>query len=783
MISQNEFELLEFNKLLGIISDIAKSPASKKAILEIRPLVSIDDISIRQNLINEILIMYQEVNSLPIFSFPDLFHLFQKVRPEGAVLEGYELYGFLTLFDIISDIFSHINKRKNSPLLHNLTAPLTGFPEIQRALRKSIDSEGNIFDDASALLFELRGKARRLTGRIKKKLEEMLNDADVSKFLQDEFITQRSGRWVIPVRMDSKGQVAGVMHDVSSSGQTAFIEPITIISISNELENILVEQKAEEIRILQNLTSNIREVIDLIEVEFKIVVYFDVLNCISLLADKLKMEIPKLGSGNTISIVNARHPLLYLSFIKASYERQVVPLNVNLGSDNTVMVITGANAGGKTLAIKTIGLLLLMAMSGMPVPADSSSSFPIVNNILVDIGDEQSIENDLSTFSAHIKNISGIIRNSGTKTLVLIDEIGKGTDPDEGAALACAILNELKTRGAIVFATTHLSTIKGFVYKSKGMINASMEFDQNTFTPLYRLRVGEPGMSHAFETARKYGLQDSIIEDARRLLGNLKVELDNLIAELNEKRQYYEVSNLKVQGLQAELEEKNSLLLRKISDAEDSTRKILSNAYSEATTIISDARRDIYAIMADAKEKKKEALRQLNLRQREIEEKIRELDKDEYPVPEIDEIKEGDSVFVKSLGHDALVVGKNAKLKQLKIRTGGKNIIISLSDTGFSKGKPSKTTSETIESPVHDEISATLNIIGMRVDEALSRLEPFLNQTSLAGLGEVKIIHGIGKMILRKAVHEHIKGHPLVKDFNSSAFGEGGEGVTIVRLV
>ncbi len=783
MIAQNKLEVLEFNKLLGIISDIAKSPASKKAILDICPIENIDDISLRQNLISEILIMYQEGNPLPIFSFPDLSKLFDKVKPEGSVLEGYELYGFLTLFEIISDIFDHVNKRKNSPFLHALAAPLTGFPEILRVLRKSIDSEGNILDNASALLFEIRGKARRLTGRIKKKLEELLNDAYVSKFLQDEFITQRSGRWVIPVRMDSKGQVAGVVHDVSSSGQTAFIEPIAIIAISNELENILAEQKAEEIRILQNLTSKIRQVIDAIETEFKIVVYFDVLNCISFLAEKLKMQIPKLTNDNAISIVNARHPLLYLSFIKASYPREVVPLNVILGGDKAVMVITGANAGGKTLAIKTIGLLQLMAMSGMPVPADSSSRFPIVDNVLVDIGDEQSIENNLSTFSAHIKNISTIITNAALKTLVLIDEIGKGTDPDEGAALACAILNELKTRGSLVFATTHLSSIKSFVYKSEGMINASMEFDQKTYTPLYKLRVGEPGMSHAIETARKYGLQNSIIEDAKKLLGNLKVEFDSLIAELNEKRQQYEASNLKMEGLYVEQKEKNRLLLAKISDAENSSKEILSNAFAEASRIISDTRREVHAIIAEAKEKKKEALRQLNAKQREIEERIRELHKDDSPVLKIDEIKEGDNVFVKSLGHDALVLGKNIKLNQLKIRAGGKDIIISFSDIGFSKGMPAKTIPSSIESPVHKEVLSTLNIIGLRVDDALSSLEPFLNQASLADLREVKIIHGIGKMILKKAVHEHLKGHPLIKHFGSATFEEGGEGVTIVRLI
>lgn len=782
-ISQNTLELLEYNKLLAIISDIAKSPASKNEIVNIKPLSTIEEILNRQKLINEILLMYQEGNSLPIFDFPDLSISFQKVRPAGSLLEGKELYGFLNLFEIISEILSNINSRKNAPFLQALVNPLTGFPDIQRVLQRSIDSEGNIKDNASALLFELRSNARRLNNRIKKKLEEMLNNPDISKFLQDEFITQRSGRWVIPIRMDSKGQVAGVVHDISSSGQTAFVEPAAIISISNELENIYAEQKAEEIRILQNLTSKIREDLEDIEKEFKIVVYFDVLNCISFLADKLNMEIPNISYDNSINIVNARHPLLYLSFLKLPYYREVIPLNASVGNDNTVMVITGANAGGKTLAIKTIGLLQLMAMSGMPIPANSSSKFPIFENVLVDIGDEQSIESNLSTFSAHIKNISHIISIVDSKSLVLIDEIGKGTDPDEGAALACAILKELHTKGSLVFATTHLSAIKGFVYKSKGMINASMEFDQKTYTPLYRLRIGEPGMSHALETARKYGLQDSIIAEAKGLIGNMKVELDSLISELNEKRQQYEEAIFQLNLLRSEVDENKRLLQKKIADADDTTKEILSNAYIEASKIIANTKREINDILLETKEKKKEALKLLRIKQQEMEEKIRQLSKADYQSVDIEKVMEGDRVFVRSLNKEGVVISKNIRLSQLKVSVEGKEIIISSSDASRSKGTPKKEIIETLEGSEQPQPISYLNIVGKRVDEAMSMLESFLNQASMAGLREVKVIHGIGKMILRKAVHEHLKGHPLVENFTSSPFEEGGQAVTIVRLI
>lgn len=783
MISRSNLELLEFNKLLKLISDIAKSPASKKSIIEITPLEKIEDITIRQNLIKEILIMNQESSQINAFDFVDLSDLFTKIIPQASILDSKELSAFMNLFEIIADLRIKINKRKDSPFLKELVAPLTGFPDILQTLKRCLDADGNILDNASSRLFELRSKIRKLTDRIRKKLEEILKDTATSKFLQDEFITQRSGRWVIPVRMDSKGQIAGVVHDVSSSGQTAFVEPLTIISFSNELENVIADEKAEEIRILRNLTSLMRNVVESIENEFKTVVYFDVLNCISIAAQKLKMEIPCLNSTKIISLISARHPLLYLSFLNSTELKQVVPLDVRLGDDNTVMVITGANAGGKTLTIKTIGLLLVMALSGMPVPADSSSSFPVLNNILVDIGDEQSIESNLSTFSAHIMNISRIIKDSDSQSLVLIDEIGKGTDPDEGAALACSILNELKTRGSLVFATTHLSAIKGFVYKSEGMINGSMEFDQKTYTPLYRLRIGEPGVSHAFETSRKYGLPDYIIENAKKMLGSLKIEIDNLISELNQKRAGYEAAMIEISRQQAELEGKNRLLSKKLAEAEEISREILSNAYREASRIVTNASREIRDIMAEAKERKREALKLLHIKQQGIAKKIMELDKDKLPSPDISEIKEGDIVYVKSLSRDGRVLEKNTKLGQLIISSGSRKVTLPISDIRYSKGKSVSQIPEITTPPLESDLISTLNIVGMRVDEALSSLEPFLNQASLSGLQEVRVIHGIGKMILKKAVHEHIEGHPLVKSFNAAPHSDGGQGVTIITLV
>ncbi len=788
VIQENSLELLEFNKLLNLISDFAGSNASRKSVLDIHPLGNKTDIERRLMQIYEIRKIYHEGSPLRLSPFSDISDLFLKIRPEGAILDSHELSEFTPVLSIASVISLQISERDDIPFLKELTSHLTGFPDILGTLKKSIDSEGNILDSASFMLSDLRTRIRRLEGRIRKKLEEIVRDEKVSVFLQDDFVTTRSGRWVIPVRMDSKGMIPGVVHDVSKSGETAFIEPLNIINLANELENLTAEQKAEEIRILRNICSKIRNVIDDICTEYKTIVYLDVLNCIAKFADLLKMETPQINDSDIINLVRARHPILQLTFRKMGITQQVVPLDVQMGSNNnTVMVITGPNAGGKTITIKTIGLLVLMALSGMPIPADSSSNLPLIQNLLVDIGDEQSIESNLSTFSAHISNISGILKKADSKTLILIDELGTGTDPDEGAALACAILKEIRKSEALVFATTHLADIKGFVHRTDGMINASMEFDHKTLNPLYRLRAGEPGQSHTLEIARRYGLPDGIINSAKGMLGSIKVEFDNMIADLNKKRLQYENSLNELRKQQSEIEEKNKLLKQMLSEAKSRQKEILANTYKESSDIISDIKRQMYTLLDELKKKGKskagETIKQVEAKQEFVTEKLKEYDVDDKGIPAIDEIKNGDVIFVRSLGYDAPVIEVNRKNNRLKVMAGNIEFEVPLSDIGFKRGKSVPLKKGIIQTEkIEETVSTKINLVGLRVDEALSGLEHFLNHAALAELREATIIHGIGKGLLMKAVHEHLNGHPLVKHFRSGTQEEGGNCVTIVTL-
>jgi DNA mismatch repair protein MutS2 len=579
--------------------------------------------------------------------------------------------------------------------------------------------------------------------------------------------------------MDSKGQVSGVVHDVSKSGETAFIEPLEIIGLSNELENLIAEEKAEEIRILRDICKMIRQVADEIKTQYTIIVYLDVLNSIARFSDLLKMNVPLINDSSVIKLVIAKHPLLMM-LEKENVIKEVVPIDLELGGENSVMVITGPNSGGKTITIKTVGLLLLLALSGIPVPADSSSSFPLTNELLVDIGDEQSIENSLSTFSAHISNISEILKKTDSKTIVLMDELGTGTEPVQGAAIACAVLKDLKEKSSLVFTTTHLTDIVVFVYRTKGMINASMEFDQDTFTPLYRLRVGEPGQSHALEIARRYGLPENIIGFAKEMLGSVNVEFHNLLAELKEKRLQYEDAANRLQRQRVEIEERERVLKERLTAVQSQKMEMLEKAYKEAQDVIMATKRQMYAILEEAKkEKRREAIKKVEKVQQEVGEKLREFHKEASL--SADEIKNGDVVFVRSIGYDATVVKLDRSHNRLRVKAGNRDVEVPISDVGPGKGKlhVSKAFVEKIEE-AEDEVSSVLKIVGLRVDEALSRLEPFLNHASLAGLEEVTVIHGIGTGALLKAVRNYLAGHPLVNRYRSKSQFEGG--ITIVTM-
>ncbi|NTU41498.1 MAG: endonuclease MutS2, partial [Nitrospirales bacterium] len=764
MITADSLAALEFPKLLSLISSLAHSDASRDAVLAVTPLEDRSAILRRLGEVEEMRRMAQMGNPFSISSFPDILAMIHKVRPEGSVLDPLELARMREFLDCSAEVLDQLRLDESLQLLREISETMSDHPGILKALRKSVDSEGNILDTASPALYEIRTRIKALERRVRKRLEEMIHDSRVSIFLQSDFITQRSGRWVIPVRMDSKGQVPGMVHDVSKSGETAFVEPLAIISLANERDGLMAEEKAEELRILRELSSRIRAEADGIEADFHAVVYLDLLLSISRFSDSLGMEMPEINEEGIVNLVDARHPLL----LQAFQRRGVVPLNVRLGGDKTVMVITGANAGGKTIAIKSIGLLVSMALSGMPIPADSSSTIPLIHHLLVDIGDKQSIEDSLSTFSAHVSNISCIVDRADRRTLILMDELGTGTDPEEGAAIACAVLKELRESRALVFATTHLMEIKGYVHTFPGMVNASMEFDEEKLIPLYRLRVGEIGRSYAIETAQRYGLPAHIVASAREILGTKKVDLEALITELHEKRRFYEDAIQDIDRRQRDVEERERLLKERSVETDVRQKEALAKAYKEASDIVILTRRMMNSLLHEikekGKEKAKEILKETEAVLKEVTEKRAEYEPRLKGIS-IDEVKEGDQVFVRSMDSNAHVLKVNRKDKRLRVRSGNKEVELPVTEVGPAKGVKKEIEPQVRVEREEETTQSRINLLGKRVEEAIMEIEPFLNHASLAGVSEVVIIHGIGTGALSRGIKEYLKGHPLVKDF------------------
>lgn len=787
MISSKTLHLLEFRKILESVAGFAHSEVSKDEILRIMPLDDRGAIESVFSLVRELMRICHEGDPLRVSQFYDVSSLIQTLAPEGSVLEPSELRRFVPLLWNAGEISSQVRQRSDCPSLTRFIDELTGLPDILDVIEESVDPEGNIRDEASLHLAELRAEIRKREARIRRRLDEMVRDERVAVFLQDDFITKRSGRWVIPVRMDSKGQVAGVVHDVSRSGETAYVEPLAIIALSNDLENLIAEQKAEELRVLRRICTRMRGAIPELKIQLAVVVRLDAMNAVCLYSVEHGMTVPGLVDAGPLRIVEGRHPLLMEAYRREGGVRTVVPIEAELGSDATVMVITGPNAGGKTIAIKTIGILAVMALSGMPIPADSSSAIPVFRDILADIGDEQSIEHHLSTFSARVAHLAEILKNSRPNTLVLIDELGTGTDPDEGAALACSVLEEIQRRGALAFATTHLTGIKVFVGRTPRMLNASMDFDHGTLSPRFTLVVGEPGQSNALDVAGKFGIPSGVVANARHLLGTLKVEMDRLYSELREKRMECERTLVELEAQRAALRQRERELEDSRVESERKSKESLARAYQEAGEIVRSTKRKMHEVLDAAKREDKRAIRDrikgLERDQEEISRKMSEYEAS--PAGNDGEcIREGDTVFIRSLDVAARVLRIDSVEGRLRVRAGGAEIDVPLEEVRAVDEEPDHAPAATgyggPESP--GSVPSRINLVGMRVDEALSVLEPFLNHAALAGYGEVRIIHGVGKGILAKAVREYLSAHPLVDSWRPGSPTEGGAGVTEATL-
>jgi DNA mismatch repair protein MutS2 len=670
------------------------------------------------------------------------------------------------------------------PELFRISSQIVELKELDQKIRQCIDENAQVRDHASPELARVRADIRTGEARVRERLEQIVRSAAGQKMLQDQIITIRNDRYVIPVKQEYRSHFGGIVHDQSASGATLFIEPESVVELNNRLRELHAREKREVEKILLDLSRKVGEHAEQLQENAEALGKLDFIFAKAGLAYALKASRPLLNDRGFIRLKRARHPLLDPA--------RVVPIDVELGDEATAIIITGPNTGGKTVTLKTVGLLSLMAASGLFIPAEDGSEMCVFDAVYADIGDEQSIEQSLSTFSSHMSNIIRILRNMTPKSLVLLDELGAGTDPAEGSALAISLLEYIHGMGCRVIATTHYSELKAYAYEREGVLNASMEFDIRTLSPTYRLLVGVPGRSNAFAIAERLGLSRRIIEEARKRLGEDEQRVETMIASLEEnrvtaeaERQTAERLRREVESLRAQLaEEKRKFAEQKeklMRKAEQEARSIVERARREADEIIAELRRMAMEEQASIKEHKlAEARRRLNEAEPDLPVRRRESRpagrKTRPPEP-------GDEVLVRSLGQKGAVLDVSGKEAQVQI--GVLKMKVPLDDLELVEtkhGKAEVKVAATVRRARPDQVRTELDLRGATLEDAVLEVSKFLDEAMLANLGTVRIIHGKGTGVLRQGIQENLRRHKHVKSFRLGEIGEGGSGVTVVEL-
>jgi len=667
------------------------------------------------------------------------------------------------------------------PILSEQTEQIPVLTELEHDIKRAVDENGEILDSASSTLREVRSQIRIHEGRIRERLESMIRSKNAQKMLSDAIVTIRNDRYVIPVKQEYRHHYGGIVHDQSSSGQTLFIEPESIVQLNNQLKQLKLKEQEEIEKILRELSAKVQENADELLVIVQVMGDLDFIFAKAKLAKSMKASKPLMNREGYIRIHQARHPLLPIE--------EAVPNDIELGKDYTAIVITGPNTGGKTVTLKTIGLLTLMAQSGLQIPAQEGSEMAVFHSVFADIGDEQSIEQSLSTFSSHMVNIVDILKEVTGESLVLFDELGAGTDPQEGAALAISILDEVLEVGARVVATTHYPELKAYGYNRDGVINASVEFNVETLSPTYRLLIGVPGRSNAFEISERLGLNHKIIERARQYTGADTNEVENMIASLErsrklaekeeqEARDYLKSAEKLLKDLQNQMQEFYEKKEEMYSRAEREASKIVEKAKEEAEEIIRHLRKLRLEKNAEVKE------HELIEARKRLSDAMPEIDK-KTPQPKAKKTRSfmpGDEVKVLSFGQKGTILEKVDGNEWL-VQVGILKMNVNESDLEYipSQKKVDPKPLATVKGKDY-HVGLELDLRGERYEDALIKVEKYIDDAVLAGYPRVSIIHGKGTGALRKGVQELLKRHRSVKSIRLGEAGEGGSGVTVVEL-
>ena len=719
-------------------------------------------------------------------SFGNLHNMTNALRraQAGAVLTPLELMRAAALLRVIRTVSEWRDRSASvESCLDMRFNALSPNKYLETKIASDILSEDEIADNASPELAAIRRKITAAAARIRERLDKLIHSSSMQKYLQDSIVTIRSGRFVIPVKAEFRSSVAGLVHDTSSSGATVFIEPMSVVEANNDIRLLRSKEQTEIDRILAELSAELGAYADSICDSYRVLTELNVIFAKAELAYKMKATLPIMNDSGRIVLKNARHPLIAAD--------KVVPTNIELGVSFDTLVVTGPNTGGKTVSLKTLGLLSLMAMCGLMIPASDNSELSVFDSVLADIGDEQSIEQSLSTFSAHITNIRRILDTADEKSLVLIDELGAGTDPVEGAALATAILEELREQGARIASTTHYAELKSFALETKGVENACCEFDVSTLRPTYKLLIGMPGRSNAFAISERLGIKEEVVNRARELVSMDNSRFEAVVQKLEESRNELEKRLAEAEAVKAEA---YAELEKARTEAEQSRQKKdreLENARIEAEQIITKARAQVYGVLdeLEAIRKKKEITPEEKAKLRadirnmeEAADPVKKRETEEYKLPR--PLKPGDLVLIFDIDKKATVLetGKDSVLVQagiIKTRVPIDNLRLLRQE---SVTLPKRSVVRTVRNDMRVNASTEVDVRGENAADAILDVDRAIDLAVMQGLHQITIIHGKGTGILRKEIQKHLRTHPSVRTFRLGTFGEGDSGVTIAEL-
>ena len=792
-MNQKALETLEYKKIIAQLKREMGSVASAKLADELTPLTSEKIIKEELRSTTEAVDLIVRKGPLPTGGLYDIREALLLAK-KGGSLTMRQLLEVQNVLGISSEVvaFMHDDALPELKYIGEMVDLIVEFTALEKEISRCILTEDEMADNASPKLKDIRRSIHQQNQAIKNKLSRIITSSSNKTYLQDAIVTMRDGRYVIPVKQEYRSFFPGMVHDQSKGGATLFIEPQGVVELNNKLRELEVEEQLEIARILAELSSRVAEHYREIRSNLELLIKLDFIMAKGKLSCKMHASEPKIDVDGELRLISARHPLIEY--------KKAVPVDIRIGGDYRTLIITGPNTGGKTVSLKTAGLLVMMAQSGLHIPASHASTLPIFGEVFADIGDEQSIEQSLSTFSSHMKNIVSIIDKASYDSLVLVDELGAGTDPTEGAALAIAILERFYDSGALTMATTHYNELKKYALATSGVENAAMEFDVETLTPTYRLLIGVPGKSNAFEISKKLGLSESVIERASEHIKHGDMEFENVISSIEDDKRKAAADRLDAESMRAEIEERLKKLEEKEKAISEKRADIIAEAKREARELLRETKSAVKDVQKDLRRLQKSGAH-TNLNTGALEKSRRKINEAEDLVSEkvvkqvnsepvsADTLKIGDRVKLLTIGQNGTILSLPDEKGNLMINIGALKVKARLQDLmlineGKDRKPQAKSSSKygSLLRSKSSSVSASINVMGKNLEDALADVEKYLDDVYMAGLDMVSIIHGRGGGILKDGIRQMLKRKKYVDSYGAASYNDGGEGVTVVRM-